>query len=441
MAKIKGILSQTTGKVEGLGVIYESGGQTILRKNSKAVDRKSNDQKIQRVIMNTVFAQYRAFKPLANHSFEGISIGRKSQQEFTKKNAQALRMRATQVQNAGQSLYDLYNFNPVGIDTFSPAAIILSMGQLHEIQPGLTPGASAKGVLATGKSAPTYADIANVCGARRGDQLTFVTVEKHAAGSYKVHYCRVILDPHDAQGNQLTMADTAFIADGAINMPSRRNQGSFASLSMVGTDLQFNIAGYPVAAVGIIASRRYNEDWLRSNCKLILSEDVLGSDKNSLMGCVESYGQASAIDVESEFYLNNAGTGNNVADAGNGGGSSTPSHDPDAVTVNSGVAFTANGSTLTQNVNGGSTSVNGPVSKMTFSGHNLDQAAIKAGTTNDVSAATAAVAAAGGESAEWTPAEAVANGSTIYCFKGGALWFTASVVAPAGPGDGNGSDE
>jgi hypothetical protein len=78
---------------------------------------------------------------------------------------------------------------------------------------------------------------------------------------------------------------------------------------------------------------------------------------------------------------------------------------------------------------------------MTFSGHNLDQAAIKAGTTNDVSAATAAVAAAGGESAEWTPAEAVANGSTIYCFKGGVLWFTASVVAPAGPGEGNGSDE
>ena len=35
MAKIKGILSQTSGKVEGLGVVYQSGGQTILRKDFK----------------------------------------------------------------------------------------------------------------------------------------------------------------------------------------------------------------------------------------------------------------------------------------------------------------------------------------------------------------------------------------------------------------------
>ena len=41
MAKIKGILSQTSGKVEGLGVVYESGGQTIARKFTKAVDRES----------------------------------------------------------------------------------------------------------------------------------------------------------------------------------------------------------------------------------------------------------------------------------------------------------------------------------------------------------------------------------------------------------------
>ena len=441
MAKIKGILSQTTGKVEGLGVVYQSGGQTIARKLTKAVDRKSNDQKVQRVIMHTVFAQYKAFKTLANHSFEGVSFGRKSQQEFAKQNATALRDRAGEVQNSGQSLYDLYQFIPVGSSKFTPAAVILSMGKLNQIYPSLTPGASAKGVLATGKAAPTYADIANACGARRGDQLTFVTVEKHTDGTYKVHYIRIILDPRDAQGNQLTMADTAFIANGAVNMPSPRNQGSFASLAMSGTDMTFNIAGYPVAAVGIIASRRYNDDWLRSNCKLVISEDVLGSDKNSLMGCVETYGQTTAIDVESEFYLNNAGESGAYADAGNGGGSSSPSHDPEAVTVNSGVSFAANGQNLTQNVNGGSTSVNGPVTSMTFSGHNLDQAAIKAGTTNDVSAATAAVAAAGGESAEWTPAEAVANGSTIYCFKGGALWFTASVVAPAGPGEGNGDDE
>jgi len=83
MAKIKGILSQTSGKVEGLGVVYESGGQTIARK---------------------------------------------SQQEFSKQNATALRDRAAEVQNSGQSLYDLYQFNPVGSAKFTPAAIILSRG-------------------------------------------------------------------------------------------------------------------------------------------------------------------------------------------------------------------------------------------------------------------------------------------------------------------------
>lgn len=442
MAKIKGLLSGATGKLQD-GVIYESGGNTIFRKKTKAVDRKSNLQKVQRVIMNTVFAQYRAFKHLANHSFEGVSYGAKSMQTFTKKNAEALRDRASEVQNAGQSLYDLYQFIPVGSSKFTPAAIILSMGQLNEIKAQLTPGASAKGMLPLPASgAITYADIAQATGARRGDQLTFVTVEKDGTGAYKVNYCRVVLDPRTAGGSQIALADSPFIEEGHVANPNPRNQGSFSHLATNGYTLEFNIAGLPVAAVGIIASRQYNKEWLRSNCKLVLSEDVLGSDKMSLMDCVESYGQSTAIDVESEFYLNNAGIGGAVADAGNGGGSNTPVVDPTAPTVSNNVIFMDYNTeqTVTQNVSGGSTSVNGPIGMVQVTGANLTDGYVKVGTTNDISAASDLEAdEEDASNASKTFISPIQNGSTLYFWKNGTLWFTCAVVA-AGGGGGNGDE-
>lgn len=439
MAKIKGLLAGAKGKLQD-GVIYESGGNTILRKQTKAVDRKSNLQKVQRVIMNTVFAQYRAFKHIANHSFEGVSYGAKSMQTFTKKNAEALRDRASEVQNAGQSLYDLYQFIPVGSSKFTPAAIILSMGQLNEIKAQLTPGASAKGMLPLPASgAVTYADIAKATGARRGDQLTFVTVEKDGTGAYKVNYCRVVLDPRTATGSQIALADSPFIEEGHVANPNPRNQGSFSHLATNGYTLEFNLAGLPVAAVGIIASRQYNKEWLRSNCKLVLSEDVLGSDKMSLMDCVESYGQSTAIDVESEFYLNNAGIGGAVADAGNGGGSNTPVVDPTAPSVNNTVLFSnGSGNTVSQNVSGGSVSITGPLSMISVTGQNLDSLELKAGTTNSAAAATN-FRAEDEDGRVWPCDPVVEAGSTVYVWKDGTLWFTCAVVA-AGGGGGNGDE-
>ena len=76
-----------------------------------------------------------------------------------------------------------------------------------------------------------------------------------------------------------------------------------------------------VVAAGIIVRRKDRSGgWFRSNCQLVLNEAGLGSDLCSLMQAVDTSYMTHEIDLESEFYLNNAGTG------GTGGtGDVTPS--------------------------------------------------------------------------------------------------------------------
>jgi hypothetical protein len=49
-----------------------------------------------------------------------------------------------------------------------------------------------------------------------------------------------------------------------------------------------------------------SENWMRSNCQLVLNEAGLGSDLCSLAKAVEYSYKTPVIDIESELFLNNA---------------------------------------------------------------------------------------------------------------------------------------
>ena len=69
-------------------------------------------------------------------------------------------------------------------------------------------------------------------------------------------------------------------------------------------------------------------------------------------------------------------------------------------------------------------------------GSNLTDGYVKVGTTNDINAASDLEAdEEDASNASKTFISPIQNGSTLYFWKNGALWFTCAVVAPGGGGD------
>lgn len=316
MAKIiSGMMTGATGKV-GNVVYYQKNGKTVARQMSAATyNSKTVQQILQRVIIKTVAANYSRMKDIADHAFEGVKKGADSMARFQSLNAQYFRDRAAEIVNQGMSLDAFVQFTKLGSKKFTPAAIYLSEGTLTQIHPGITAYTGAGSAIATlDVPANSYAALANQYNLRRGDQVTLVTVEKDSYGEYLFKYSRIILDPRTADGDAAPMS-SPLIVDGAVGTPSRRNQGIYYYLAYndAAKQLRWKHINGDVCAVGVIASRKSStSSWFRSTCKLVLSEEVLGSDKCSLYSAIYAAQSGTTevyVDDADALYLNNAGTG------------------------------------------------------------------------------------------------------------------------------------
>ena len=338
----KGDLIGANGKI-GNKVYYTANGKTIVREVSASnYNSKTVQQILQRVIVKTVMRNYSAMKDIANHSFEGVKTGADCMARFSSLNVAHIRENAAQMVNDGVSLATYAQFTKLGSKKFTPAPVYISEGTLTQIHPGITEFSAAGSAFATlDVPANTYAALANQYNLKRGDQITFCTVEKDAYGEYLFKYERVILDPRTADGDAAPMS-SPLIVDGAFGTPSRRNNGEFYALEYdsEAKQLRWKSINGDVAAVAVIASRKSGSTQFRSTAKFVLNEAVLGSDKCSLL---EAIGAAQAgstevyIEEDSALYLNNeanatsndnenqGGTGSNENDNENENQGSTSS--------------------------------------------------------------------------------------------------------------------
>ena len=272
----------------------------------------------------------------------------------------------------------------------------------------------------------TYAGVCSKLGLKRGDQLTFICVNKFD-GEYFVEKARVILDPRNQDGSGAALS-TPFVQEGAIQLPNWKNNGSFDFLQIHGSDVDFVVGRGTTVAVAIIASRKDGNDWLYSNATLVLSEEACGSDLCSLWDAMQNSYQASDIDLESELYLHNAGEGGGQ---GSSQAAPTPSTDP---TYNNNVSL--NG--ISQSVAGGSVGITAPFNTAVITGTNLSEApvsALKGGSAERISptsktATTITFSDLAG-----------AAGETFTFYKGDNVWFTVTVSAAGGGGTGDIDDE
>ena len=385
---------------------------------------KTTAQTLQRVLVKAVGLAYAMLKFICNHSFEGITNGFECMNKFKKVNLRYLRERAATLQNSGQSLNQFYQFMPLEGDKWSPFAAIISQGHLNEVTVGIDAEGGHKAYV--NSPSRTYADFVNSWGLQRGDQVTFVTVQKRE-GKYEVNYARIVLNPRNADGSGAPMTTEIVNSQGEFPCSNWRNQLNFFVFEFDTNRFYFVLGrGGDVVAAAIIVSRKdKGGDWFRSNSQLVLNEAGFGSDLCSLAEAVEKSYATADIDMESEYYLNNAGVGGtgstgDVTPSGGGGGVT-----PGQPTYNT--YATING--VSQNIAGGNVAVTAPITSVVISGTDLGDVTFtaKVDGTGDVINPTSHDAI--GASFTGLNVEA---GHNLVVYRGGTLWFTVTARSSSG---------
>lgn len=344
MARTGFWLKGATGKLAGATMYKDANGDTVMREVVTPKNPQTTKQMVQRILMNTVMQAYSAMKEITDHSFENVTAGAKTMAIFMKRNLDFAREKLSQMQAQGVDFYDMFNFCPLGTKQFVPNQYLVSTGSLPQVFCEFNTN-MANDIVVPALKTNTYQGVCDALGAQRGDQITFLFFTlKNGISLFK--FCRVILDPTNADGSQAAMS-SAFLDGNAINLPSVRNEGTTGIVFTLNT--QYGLGLHPtnasVYAGGVILSRNLNDSWLRSTCRLIYNENV-GGTYQSMGECLDAAINGNNIYSPSEWYLNNAGQGNSSAvEAGDnapsggsgsgtsGGGSSTNTNGIQSVTI------------------------------------------------------------------------------------------------------------
>lgn len=334
MSKVGFWLKGSTGKLAGTTLYKGANGETIQREVVSPSNPKTVGQNIQRVVMSTVGAAYSLMKAICDHSFEGVKKGQETMSLFMSENIQKCRAAIEEMQAQGTSFVNMYSFVPVGMKhAFAPNQYLVAMGSLPRVMTTYIEDATSHilyPTIAALANKTTYGDVISALNLKRGDQLTFCCVKQgNSIQESQFNYARVILDPTDPTTFLPLTLDTPFLgADGKVNMPSVRNEGSF-NFAAVASGLRYwyedlYTTEEDTVAAFCIVSRKEGDTWKRSTTYIAYPGET--SNAYSMQECLDliSNGAQHNIYTGSEQYLNNAGQGGGQAAAEgehSGGGS------------------------------------------------------------------------------------------------------------------------
>ena len=304
MAEMTKDMYGAIGRV-GNKTYYQRMGKTIVRTNTRPKNPKTEDQSLHRVLVKAVNKSYSKLKEICNHTFEDYDNAFECMNKFKRVNLKYLREHATALMESGQGLDGFYQFVPIDSDKWTPFAAIISEGHLPAVSVDIS--AEEGHIAYVNSPGRTYADFVTAWGLQRGDMVTFVTVQKRD-GKYEVAFARLVLDPVNADGSGAPMTTEIVNSAGEFPCPNRGNETDFSTFEFDTDHFNFVLGrGGDVVAAGIIVSREdAMGNWLRSNCQLVLNEAGFGRDLCSLAKAVEYSYKTAEINVESEFYLDNA---------------------------------------------------------------------------------------------------------------------------------------
>lgn len=283
MAKSKGFFGIRTGSTKNFTFSELHGEQITKERVSKVKNPRTISQMRQRMLMTTIGAAYSYLKAIADHSFEGKTVGQQCMSEF-------MRLNLNKFRDAAQDSNAAYAMNAYGDKLINPMRYILAKGSLPAL-PYVANTSNQIELSYNVEDVSTAEKVYDAMGIKKGDMLTFCWVIGNAslvAGVFKYT---------PTQFNIVRLkADKA----GAVANP--HDAFSFESNH---TDLDINIVfsenvlklTTSLANFGaVIQSRQSAGTWLRSDATMVGNKSIIAG--------VSVGNQLATYPIDSELILN-----------------------------------------------------------------------------------------------------------------------------------------
>lgn len=303
MAKSKSFFGLRKGSTKTLTFAVLDGVQITKDRVVGGANPRTDRQMIQRIIMNTCLRAYSGMISIVDHSLEGISYGGKTQREWMSINLKNMR---TRIAAEGADYAESRAFVPVGRTFIAGNEYLMSQGSLPSVE-------VSAGETLEFKAGTTYADVIAALGLQAGDQLTFcMIVDGLIPEQNHFEFCRVILQPQDAEGRNLDLSTPFIGEDEHINAPNKRNEftADWTFVSQGNDVLAVYHKNMNASAGTIIVSREKAGKWLRSTQYMVCRAN---KGDYTLSQALDMTGVS--IDVTDPMFLNGATQSSNVVAA------------------------------------------------------------------------------------------------------------------------------
>lgn len=262
MAKSNGFFGLRKGSTKNFTFSTLDGKQITKERVIDVKNPRTESQMRQRMLMTTVGAAYRYLKPIADHSFEGKTVGQKCMSEFN-------RLNLNKFKEASRNDASVVALNSYKDSMINPVAFILSKGSLDEL-PYAVNAQNQIFISVPAADVSTAEKIYNALGIKFGDMITFVTVkgESSLVGgvfSYTPNQLSIIRLKADKTGAVATPHDAFSVESNLagldINVTAAEN-----TLTLATSECNFGTA---------ILSRDNNGTWLRSDSHFVGNRQIL----------------------------------------------------------------------------------------------------------------------------------------------------------------------
>lgn len=262
MAKSNGFFGLRKGSTKNFTFSTLDGKQITKERVIEVKNPRTEGQMRQRMLMTTVGAAYRFLKPIADHSFEGMTVGQKCMSEFN-------RLNLNKFKEASRNDASVVALNSYKDSLINPVAFILSKGSLDEL-PYAVNAQNQIYISAPAADVSTAEKIYAALGIKYGDMITFVTVKGESSlvdgvFSYTPNQLSIIRLKADKTGTVATPHDAfsieSNIAGLDINVTAAEN-----TLTLATTECNFGTA---------ILSRNVSGTWLRSDSHMVGNRQIL----------------------------------------------------------------------------------------------------------------------------------------------------------------------
>lgn len=292
MAKSKGFFGIRTGSTKNFTFSELHGEQITKERVSKVKNPRTISQMRQRMLMATIGAAYSYLKAIADHSFEGKTVGQQNMSEF-------MRLNLNKFRDAAQNSNAAYAMNAYGDKLINPMRYILAKGSLPAL-PYVINSTNQIELSYNVEDVSTAEKVYDAMGIKKGDMVTFCWVVGNAslvAGVFKytpnqfnivrlkADKAGAVANPHDAFSFESNHADLD------INIVL-----SAKVLKLTTSEANFG---------AVILSRQNAGTWLRSDATMVGNKSIIAG--------VSVGNQLATYPIESELILNGGEMANKPA--------------------------------------------------------------------------------------------------------------------------------